>query len=137
MLNQKANAIVQVTAMPLSPFTARNRAFLASTLLYPKLWGFDGVSHSFPVSFVLSLVNPQNGERMMTPTEPLLLVAIARSKRRHKLHQELESLAADYIAGENVKEQMQIVLDGLGSLHEINASNLDEHLNLYKKRDNQ
>ncbi|WNZ45241.1 hypothetical protein Q2T42_25980 [Leptolyngbya boryana CZ1] len=73
----------------------------------------------------------------MTPTEPLLLVAIARSKKQKKLHQELESLAAAYIAGKDVKEQMQTVLDGLSSLHEINASNLDEHLNLYKQRDNQ
>ncbi|WP_415354637.1 hypothetical protein [Leptolyngbya sp. FACHB-1624] len=66
----------------------------------------------------------------MTPTEPLLLVAIARSKRQYKLHKELESLAAIYIAGEDVREQMQSVLDGLNSIHEINASNLDDFLPL-------
>ncbi|WP_415354653.1 hypothetical protein [Leptolyngbya sp. FACHB-1624] len=61
----------------------------------------------------------------MTPTEPLLLVAIARSKQRRKLHEELESLAEIYIAGGDVREQMQSVLDGLNSIHEINASNLE------------
>lgn len=60
----------------------------------------------------------------MTPTEPLLLVAIERSKRRHKLHKELEELAAIYIAGGDVRAEMQLVLDGLNSLHEINANNL-------------